>query len=357
MTDDGNADDRCHSAGRVGARPSDPTPQGADARAGGVPAGANGAAGQVDLGGHGRRSRSRSSARRYTRWSAACRPPRARRGARLASAEPLMNGDGAHLRSRDRQAADHRADRARSSSTPRPSPCSSRASRVIDSAIAQSRAGAGEGSGERVPRHPTQSFAREESRAAADGGDAARAHLEDTQPMSRHLFVLCSPRWRWRPPRRVRRSPPRIASASVSASSRSASAHARGREQERERAAERRERERDRAEAVRDRERERELERRAREPARRARHDGDVRRAGHAVGVSCPGGDVVVTGTDRNEIVVRARTERGGDPVHEQRLERHARAGDRIAGAATHDFELSACRPASISWRRRGAAR
>lgn len=82
-------------------------------------------------------------------------------------------------------------------------------------------------------------------------------------------------------------------------------------EQERERAAERRERERDRAEAVRDRERERELERRGRTGS--SVLDTTVTFAAQGtLSVSCPGGDVIVTGTDRNEIKVRARTERGG---------------------------------------------
>ena len=78
------------------------------------------------------------------------------------------------------------------------------------------------------------------------------------------------------------------------------------REREREQAEERAERVRDRAE----RDREREQERRERELA--GALDTTVTfDARGTVTVSCPGGDVVVTGTDRNQIVVKARTERG----------------------------------------------
>jgi DUF4097 and DUF4098 domain-containing protein YvlB len=78
------------------------------------------------------------------------------------------------------------------------------------------------------------------------------------------------------------------------------------REREREQAEERAERARERAE----RDREREQERRERELA--GALDTTVTfDARGTVNVSCPGGDVVVTGTDRNQIVVRARTERG----------------------------------------------
>lgn len=88
-------------------------------------------------------------------------------------------------------------------------------------------------------------------------------------------------------------------------------------ERERERARERREREleqaQDRAERAReraDRDREREQERRERELA--GVLDTTVTfDARGTVTVSCPGGDVVVTGSDRNQIVVKARTERG----------------------------------------------
>ena len=78
------------------------------------------------------------------------------------------------------------------------------------------------------------------------------------------------------------------------------------REREREQAEERAERARERAE----RDREREQERRERELA--GALDTTVTfDARGTVNVNCPGGDVVVTGTDRNQIVVRARTERG----------------------------------------------
>ncbi|HKP15326.1 MAG TPA: DUF4097 family beta strand repeat-containing protein [Gemmatimonadaceae bacterium] len=82
------------------------------------------------------------------------------------------------------------------------------------------------------------------------------------------------------------------------------------RERERERAQERAERVREQAEERREREREREQERREREIA--GALDTTVTfDARGTVNVSCPGGDVVVTGTDRNQIVVKARTERG----------------------------------------------
>jgi DUF4097 and DUF4098 domain-containing protein YvlB len=82
------------------------------------------------------------------------------------------------------------------------------------------------------------------------------------------------------------------------------------RERERERAQERAERLREQAEERREREREREQERRERELA--GVLDTTVTfDARGTVNVSCPGGDVVITGTDRNQIVVKARTERG----------------------------------------------
>jgi DUF4097 and DUF4098 domain-containing protein YvlB len=98
----------------------------------------------------------------------------------------------------------------------------------------------------------------------------------------------------------------------------------RDRERARERAEQERERQQERAEKERDlRERERE---RADERAERAREREEQRRerdsagaldttvtfdAKGTVNVSCAGGDVVITGTDRNQIVVKARTERG----------------------------------------------
>ncbi len=99
-------------------------------------------------------------------------------------------------------------------------------------------------------------------------------------------------------------------------------------ERERDRERDRREREREQEEARREREREQAEARaeRARERAERDREREEERREREIAGVldttvtfdargtvtvSCPGGDVVVTGTDRNQIVVKARTERG----------------------------------------------
>jgi DUF4097 and DUF4098 domain-containing protein YvlB len=88
-------------------------------------------------------------------------------------------------------------------------------------------------------------------------------------------------------------------------------------ERERERERERREREREQAEARAERARERDERNREREQERRERElagalDTTVTfDARGTVTVSCPGGDVVVTGSDRNQIVVKARTERG----------------------------------------------
>lgn len=82
------------------------------------------------------------------------------------------------------------------------------------------------------------------------------------------------------------------------------------REREREQAEERAERAREQDEARRERERDREEARRERELA--GALDTTVTfDARGTVNVSCPGGDVVVTGSDRNQIVVKARTERG----------------------------------------------
>ena len=82
------------------------------------------------------------------------------------------------------------------------------------------------------------------------------------------------------------------------------------REREREQAEARAERAREQAEARAERDREREQERRERDLA--GALDTTVTfDARGTVNVSCPGGDVVVTGTDRNQIVVKARTERG----------------------------------------------
>ena len=82
------------------------------------------------------------------------------------------------------------------------------------------------------------------------------------------------------------------------------------REREREQAEERAERAREQAEARAERDREREEARRERELA--GALDTTVTfDARGTVNVSCPGGDVIVTGTDRNQIVVKARTERG----------------------------------------------
>jgi DUF4097 and DUF4098 domain-containing protein YvlB len=85
------------------------------------------------------------------------------------------------------------------------------------------------------------------------------------------------------------------------------------RERERERAQERAERLREQAEERRERDRERDEERRERLRESAGALDTTVTfDTRGTVNVSCPGGDVVVTGTDRNQIVVKARTERGG---------------------------------------------
>jgi DUF4097 and DUF4098 domain-containing protein YvlB len=92
----------------------------------------------------------------------------------------------------------------------------------------------------------------------------------------------------------------------------------RARELERERREREREREQERAERLREQaedRREREQERRERERERESASVLDTTVTFDARGtvtVSCPGGDVVVTGTNRNQIVVKARTERGG---------------------------------------------
>ncbi len=83
-------------------------------------------------------------------------------------------------------------------------------------------------------------------------------------------------------------------------------------EQERERQQEQRERERERAEERAEREREKLEERRERDRETAGALDTTVTfDARGTVNISCPGGDVKVTGTDRNPIVVHARTERG----------------------------------------------
>ncbi|MEO6528041.1 MAG: DUF4097 family beta strand repeat-containing protein [Gemmatimonadaceae bacterium] len=81
-------------------------------------------------------------------------------------------------------------------------------------------------------------------------------------------------------------------------------------ERDQERARDRAEQDRERAEAKRERDREREETRRERNAA--GALDTTVTfDAKGTLSVSCAGGDVVITGTDRNEIKVRARTERG----------------------------------------------
>jgi DUF4097 and DUF4098 domain-containing protein YvlB len=101
-------------------------------------------------------------------------------------------------------------------------------------------------------------------------------------------------------------------------------------ERDRERERERIEREREKAQDEADRKREREQEKRDREQERRDREqdrrDRARERARDAAGsldttvvfdargtvsISCPGGAVIVTGSDRNEIKVRARTDNG----------------------------------------------
>lgn len=82
------------------------------------------------------------------------------------------------------------------------------------------------------------------------------------------------------------------------------------RERELEQAQERAERAREQAQERAERDRERARKRQERETA--SALDTTVTfDARGTVNVSCPGGDVVVTGTDRNQIVVKARTERG----------------------------------------------
>jgi len=84
------------------------------------------------------------------------------------------------------------------------------------------------------------------------------------------------------------------------------------RDRERERQQELRERERERAQERAEREREKMEERREREREAASALDTTVTFDAHgALNISCPGGDVRVTGTDRNQIVVHARTERG----------------------------------------------
>jgi DUF4097 and DUF4098 domain-containing protein YvlB len=81
-------------------------------------------------------------------------------------------------------------------------------------------------------------------------------------------------------------------------------------EREKERDREREEARRDREQERRDRDREREQERRARDAA--GALDTTVTfDARGTITVSCPQGEVIITGSDRNEIKVRARTENG----------------------------------------------
>jgi DUF4097 and DUF4098 domain-containing protein YvlB len=135
--------------------------------------------------------------------------------------------------------------------------------------------------------------------------------------MSRHIVLLVAA---------LAMTAPAIARAQSTATERA--------EQERERQQEERDRERERLQETRDRERERQQElrererERAEERAEREREKMEERRerereaagaldttvtfdARGTVNLSCPGGDVKVTGTDRNQIVVHARTERG----------------------------------------------
>jgi DUF4097 and DUF4098 domain-containing protein YvlB len=136
--------------------------------------------------------------------------------------------------------------------------------------------------------------------------------------MSRHIFLLAAA---------LALTAPAVARAQSTSTEDRA-------EQERERKQEERDRERERQQALRDRERERQQElreqerERAQERAEREREKMEERRerereaasaldttvtfdARGSVNISCPGGDVKVTGTDRNQIVVHARTERG----------------------------------------------
>ncbi|MDB4882841.1 MAG: hypothetical protein JWL95_1607 [Gemmatimonadetes bacterium] len=129
--------------------------------------------------------------------------------------------------------------------------------------------------------------------------------------MSRHLFVLVAALALAAP------APGSAQSTAADKAERARIAQERDREraaeraeQERDRAEERRERDRDRAEELRERERDREEQRRERDAAG-SLDTTIVFDAKGALSISCAGGDVIVTGTNRNEIKVRARTERG----------------------------------------------
>jgi DUF4097 and DUF4098 domain-containing protein YvlB len=121
--------------------------------------------------------------------------------------------------------------------------------------------------------------------------------------MSRHLFVLVAALALATPA-------PGSAQSTSTSTEREKERVREAREQARERAQERAERLREQAEERAERDRDREEERRERDAS--ASLDTTVTfDAKGTVTVGCAGGDVVVVGTDRNEIKVRARTERG----------------------------------------------
>ena len=113
------------------------------------------------------------------------------------------------------------------------------------------------------------------------------------------------------------------------------------RDQERERQQELRERERERAQERAEREREKMEERREREREAAAALDTTVTfDARGTINISCPGGDVKVTGTDRNQIVVHGRTERG--PIRFTSNGTNARIESTNGGRCNDaDFQLS----------------
>jgi DUF4097 and DUF4098 domain-containing protein YvlB len=124
--------------------------------------------------------------------------------------------------------------------------------------------------------------------------------------MSRHIFVLLAA---------LALAAPASGSAQSTADERERERERIERERERaqeraERAREVRERDRERAQERAERDRDRERERRERDAAG-ALDTVVAFDARGTVTVGCAGGDVIVTGTERNEIRVRARTERG----------------------------------------------
>jgi len=143
--------------------------------------------------------------------------------------------------------------------------------------------------------------------------------------MSRHIVLLAAA---------LALTAPAVARAQSTSAADSAAQARERKEQERERQQELRDQERERQQEARDRERERQQElreqarERAQERAEREREKMQERRererevasaldttvafdARGAVSISCPGADVKLTGTERKQIVLHARTERG----------------------------------------------